>query len=320
MDKFAESVDPAEIDSSFDSYSCSWPGESTRLEESIARVGLINPPLLKRSGGNLVTVCGIRRVRAALKLSMPRIPCRIVESAGRSDADLLALNLEDNLSVRALGLFESARLVSLLEAFDGDSRSSIVERYGPAIGLRGDEYEVSRFLSLHVLSDAVKVFVASKKMAPRQAFRLALLGSDDAGRLVELAGTFALTASQTGEFAELAREILLRDGLTFEELAPDLADGLESTADARHKQRDAIMDRLRMVRFPRWQEKERAMKSCLDRINGTAGITVHAPPYLENDIFNVRLVYRSCEELAERARALETFAGTEDARKAFGLL
>ncbi len=320
MKRYSQSVDLAEIDRAFDSFSCSWPLESARLEDSIAKAGLINPPVLTQRGGRFVTVCGIRRVRAAVKLSLSPIVCTIVESDERSDADLLAMNLEDNLSVRSMGLFEKARLVSLLETLDKKSRAEIMERFSSPLGLRGDEYEISRLLSLHALRDETKAFIDYKKMAPRQAFRVARLDPADAGRLVAFAETHGLTAAQTGEFAELAREIMLRDGTPFDAVEQDLAEDLASSSPSHRQLRDAFMKRLRLMRFPRWQAKEREMKSCLDKINGTPGISVHAPASFENDIFSARLVFRSCEELADRARALDSFAGSEAARKAFGLL
>lgn len=320
MKSSSQPVDLAEIDRSFDSFSCSWPLESARLEESIARFGLIHPPVVTHRGGRVVTVCGIRRVRAAVKLSLSPISCTIVESGEYSDAELLAMNLEDNLSVRPMGLFEKARLVSLLETLHREARKEIMEQLGPSLGLRGDEYEVSHLLSLHALPGEVKAFIDRKNMAPRQAFRLARLDAVDAGRLVALAETFGLTAAQAGELAELAREIMSRDRTTFDDLAFDLTKDLESDLTSCRQPRGAFMKRLRRMRFPKWQAKEQAMKSCLDKVNGTPGITVYAPPSFESDTFSARVVFRSCDELADRARALESFAGSEAARKAFGLL
>jgi|GEM_PF-5626354 len=320
MKRSSQTVELAEIDCAFDSYSCSWPPESVPLEKSITEIGLINPPVLTVREGRLVTLCGIRRVRAAAKRSLSGIVCTIVESAAHSDADLLALNLEDNLSVRSPGLFEKARLVSLLERFDAASRRDFVERFGSRLGFRGDAYEVSRLLSLHALSDETKAFIDLKKMAPRQAYRVARLGRADAGRLAILAETHGLTAAQTGEFAELAREVMARDSMTFDGILGRLTKDLDSASQSHRQPREALMKGLRLMRFPLWGAKEREMKSCLDKINGSPGITVHAPPSFENDIFNARLVFRSCEELRDRARALEAFAGSEAAQKAFGLL
>jgi ParB-like chromosome segregation protein Spo0J len=314
-----ENVAVAAIDASCDGYSLSWPGESPALEESIARVGVIQAPLLAERGGRLVSVCGLRRVRAASKLSIENIECRICRDQA-ADGFLLALNVEDNLSVRELTLLEKARFTRLAGALKGTEGRDLLSRYESLMGISGGERERARLLALDALPQDVKRFIDAKAMPARLAAPIAELGAGDASILVGLAVKHRLTAAQTAEFAELGREIAQRDSRSFGGVVEALDDDLDPDRAPGRGWREILVERLKAMRYPAWREREGAMGQCLYLINGTPGITVRPPPFFEGDAMRAEIVFRSPEELLAGTQALGRFAATESARKAFDLL
>jgi hypothetical protein len=289
------------IDASFDTFSTSWPGESQRLAGSVARAGVIQPPLLVERDGRLVAACGLRRVRAAAQAGLPALQALVSAGNVPADDELLELNAEDNLSERDFNLLEKARFVTLACKLEHGARGRLMHRFGPAIGVAAGSRDIENLRALYALPGPVKEFIHFRKLPARTAFHLAAMGGDDAGILVSTAKGCALTVSQTGELAELAREIMQRDNVECGELCSLLHAG-EETA------REDLMERLRTLRFPRWRDREAAMKKCLDSVNGVKGVTVRHPPFFEGRDLRAEIVFRTPRELAERVRALGRFA------------
>jgi len=320
MNITSERISVVAIDTAFDAFSPSWPGESRALEESIARVGVIQTPLLAERGGRLVAVCGLRRVRAARRLSLDALECRICRDPSASDAVLLAMNLEDNLAVRELRLLEKARFVKLTAGLDESARKDLRKRFGPLLGLSEGGSETERLLALDALPQDVKSFIDSKAMPARLAFPIADLGGRAAAFLAALAAKHRLTAAQAAEFAELGREVAQREQRGFDSVARELDDGLDPDRAPRRGWRETLMERLRVLRYPAWKEKDGAMRKCLDAVNGTPGVTVRPPPFFEGDALRAEIVFHSPAELSDLARALALFAASGSARRAFELL
>lgn len=313
-------IDSNLIDLLFDDFSTSWPPESPLLEESVARVGLVQPPLVVRRDGRTVVACGIRRVRAAARVGLDRIDCRLIEEGEISGAALFLLNLEDNLALRDPGLLERARAVRLAAAMTPADREELTVRFGKRLGLPRTTREKDRLLALDALPEPVKEFIHTRRFPPRLAFQLAELGAGDALSLVVLARKYGLSTGATGECALLLREIMIRDGRTLDDVAHQAAAGIDPDQAAGARARDRFLEQVREIRFPVWKSREREVKACLDRINGDDGVSVSAPPYLEGDRFRAELVFSSCSELSERARALLRFAESREAAAAVELV
>ncbi len=320
MKAHVKSILLEEIDAGFDLYSPSWPEESSWLGESLSAVGLIHPPLLVERDGRFVTVCGLRRVRAAIRLGLGTIECRVAETGGLPEEDLLALNMEDNLSVRELTLFEKTRFVKLAMSFSEPAREKLWDGFASRLELSGSDLAIKRYLALEGLPRAVKGFIDEKRLPLRFASLISDLGRSDAVRLVSLAEKHRLSAATAAEAAEMIREVMLRDGKTFEEIAAAIEDGLDETRSRPGGKREILLERLRKIRFPSWKEKEREMKKHLGAINAVQGVTVNPPPFFEGEDFRAEMRFRSSSELRDRARALERFAESPDAKKAIELV
>lgn len=110
-------------------------GDLSELIASIKEKGILEPILVRPSGGRYEIIAGERRFRAANEAGLAEVPCVVRES---TDAEAMELALVENLQRRDLSPFEEADgLKTLAEAYGythekmaekiGKSRSSITE-------------------------------------------------------------------------------------------------------------------------------------------------------------------------------------------------
>ncbi len=84
------------------------PAEAPGLPASLAAVGMLAPPHLRRKpGGRCQVVAGLKRLLAAQTLGWERIPAFVLE-AGRTDFACLLVSLHDNAGCRPLNPWEQA--------------------------------------------------------------------------------------------------------------------------------------------------------------------------------------------------------------------
>ena len=76
------------------------------LVESIARIGLLQPIVIRNNGEGFVVVAGNRRMAACKKLRWRKIPCYIVEL---SDKEAFEVSLIENIERKTLDPFEEAK-------------------------------------------------------------------------------------------------------------------------------------------------------------------------------------------------------------------
>lgn len=81
------------------------------LADSIARHGILTPLTVRPDSGGYEVVSGRRRLRAAVILHLPYLPCFILESDGMNNAELALI---EDLQRESLNMFEQARLIARL--------------------------------------------------------------------------------------------------------------------------------------------------------------------------------------------------------------
>jgi ParB family chromosome partitioning protein len=87
------------------------PAPLSRLADSIARFGVLEPILVRRLGEKYELVAGERRLRACRLLERQTVPCRVIEANLRRSAEL---SLAENRLREGLNLFEEAQALDVL--------------------------------------------------------------------------------------------------------------------------------------------------------------------------------------------------------------
>lgn len=134
------------------------------LADSIAACGIIEPlTVRKNENGNFELIAGERRLKAAMKAGLRRVPC-VVHSV--NDLNALVYTLSENLQRRDFTPFEKAEALSHIMFEYGVSQSELCGKLGLA------PWELCDALRLNRLSDELKYRITSEKLSQDFAFEL----------------------------------------------------------------------------------------------------------------------------------------------------
>ena len=146
---------PARPRRCFDEY------ELKLLTDSIQASGIIEPLAVRRlQGGGYELITGERRLRAALKAGLRRVPC-VVHKTNEETAALYSVI--ENLQRSRLNAFEEAEGINHLITEYGFSQSEAAAKLGIA------QSTLSNKLRLLRLSDSIKASVISSGLSERHA-------------------------------------------------------------------------------------------------------------------------------------------------------
>ncbi|MBR3920336.1 MAG: ParB/RepB/Spo0J family partition protein [Oscillospiraceae bacterium] len=168
------------------------------LAESIKQNGIIQPITLRRATGNRYElVSGERRLRAAMKIGMKKIPAVIIDITERNSA---VLALVENIQRQDLSFFEEAIAIAKLIDFYGMTQEDA------AIKLGKKQSTISNKLRLLRLSPREMTLISEAGLTERHA-RAFIRISDEETRLsiIEKVITSGLNVEKTEKLIE--REI-----------------------------------------------------------------------------------------------------------------
>lgn len=171
---------------SFDEY------ELKLLSDSIQASGIIQPLAVRRlADGHYELISGERRLRAALKAGLRRVPCIL----HRADDETAAIySVTENLQSSAPNIFEEAEALNLLIAEFGISQSEAAARLGIS------QTALSNKLRLLRLSDELQKTVLSAELTERHARALLRLPEERRREALNRIIADGLTPKQAEEY------------------------------------------------------------------------------------------------------------------------
>ena len=147
---------------SFDEY------ELYKLSESIRHNGIIQPLTVRKTDNGYILIAGERRLRAAKKAGLKKVPCIVYRVSGETAA---AYSVIENLQRADLNVFEQAEGINRLITEFGISHADAAERLGIAQSTLSNKLRVLR------LSEAERSRITAARLTERHA--RALLRLDD---------------------------------------------------------------------------------------------------------------------------------------------
>lgn len=171
---------------SFDEY------ELKLLSDSIQASGIIQPLAVRRlADGHYELISGERRLRAALKAGLRRVPCIL----HRADDEAAAIySVTENLQSSPPNIFEEAEALNLLIAEFGISQSEAAARLGIS------QTALSNKLRLLRLSDELQKTVLSAELTERHARALLRLPEERRREALNRIVADELTPKQAEEY------------------------------------------------------------------------------------------------------------------------
>lgn len=138
------------------------------LARSIEKVGLIQPLVVRRSGGNYELISGERRLRAVESLGMDKVLCIVDRHTQDSDSALMAII--ENLQREDLNFFEEAECYSMLISELGFTQEELAERIGKSQSFIANKLRLLR------LEPQVREAIKRRGFSERHARALLKLG------------------------------------------------------------------------------------------------------------------------------------------------
>jgi len=93
------------------------------LIKSIKEVGIINKPVVRSyRGGDIEIVTGYRRILALKELKLKEVLCIDIAGSGKTDVDMLIMNIHDNLHTRKLNNVEKSMALNRLVKYSRNKR------------------------------------------------------------------------------------------------------------------------------------------------------------------------------------------------------
>jgi ParB family chromosome partitioning protein len=179
------------------------------LAASIRENGIIQPLVVVASGGSYELIAGERRLRAAVRAGLDKVPVVVRDTT--TESGMLELALVENLQRADLDPIEAARAFSELIAIRGYSQEQLAERVGK------DRSSISNAMRLLRLPEKVQELVREGRLSMGHA--RALLGLEREPEIAELASEVV-----KGDWSVRATERAVRSRIAEAKATPRTAD------------------------------------------------------------------------------------------------
>jgi|WetSurMetagenome_2_1015567.scaffolds.fasta_scaffold04222_5 hypothetical protein len=285
--------------------------DSKKITSSIAQVGLINRPYVRRNrSGTIDIITGYRRITACRELNWKIIPCIDLSDAGLSDADLLILNLYDNICVREFNNIEKYMIIKKLLSYF--SMSNIYERFMPFLGV-SSRREIDLLLKIEGLTDELKGYIAKGLLSIKALELLKEIKDYDLPIITKFITELHLNFNQQILFIEYINDISIREGLdvssllngkTFIELLDDASQNIPQRAKT-------LLDRLRIKRFPILVKNEKAFAKLILEVDLPPNVRIKHTPFFEGPDYVLEISFKDGKKLKETINRLTHAKGIE---------
>ena len=299
-----------DVDFSDTSYRISTRSDISDLVESIRRIGLLVPPLLKPAGEKLIIVSGFLRLNACRQLGIETASARLVPQAFDTLACAHCAVAENGLQ-RQLNPLEAARGISLLADAVSDEQKLPAE--AAAAGLPGNFDMIAKLLQVVELPAAVQARLADGSIGVAMALELGRQSTEFSSACAEIFSELRVGLNRQREILGLINEISARDGVSpLDLIRMDVLQDVIEDADLERPQKiSRVRDWLYHRRYPRLADAEDAFAENRKQLKLGKNIQLKPPRFFESDRYTVSLQFSSTEELQEQLKRIESV--TDDA-------
>lgn len=266
------------------------------LVASIRRLGLMNPPLLRKDATGYAIICGFRRVAACARLKMARITARVTR-ADRNPLDEVLWAVADNSLQRPLNMIETSRAVSMLSG--ATENPDLLKAAAAVLGLPRNHAFLNKIEPLCRMPEPVQRGLIDGAISLNTAVDLGTLRERERILLANLLNTLRFSRNKQKEVIDLVKEISLRENIGMEVVlsAETPTRILEDEHLDRNQKGAAIRAYLRKRRFPEITTVEEKFKEAVKamKLGNTARLS--PPKSFEGTTFTLQLSFDRLEEL-----------------------
>lgn len=286
-----------------------------RLEESLERFGILQPPwVLERAGEKPVIVDGFKRLRSLSRRGYSSATC-LVFPIGSDTRQIWLRRIEGKFFGPPLNLAEKAQLaarLAMLPDMDGTC-AALLSR----LGISSKSDSLAKWVRLASAGDLLLSAASAEEVCERAAMELLEWDEGARQKMIALLRDLRCSASIQVEIIERVREIAQRDGkLKVEAMNdPDFeAIVCDPRTNHREKTRDlrAYLDRRR---FPRLAAKTVRFGERLALLRLPGAIRLIPPPSFEGERWMLQISFSNPAELLGLLDEVQSRAASDSLSK-----
>jgi ParB family chromosome partitioning protein len=305
MDYRVEWISPDRVDAGNHFYRITTTHDKQSIDESIKRIGMLCPVVVKEQQGRLQIVSGFRRFASSLRLLFPKVPCRILPQ-NASTQQSVELAIAENTSQRSLNVVEQARCLHLVEAA-GISPLEDRIKLATVLGLSLNRNYATKLKTVLSLSPRILNGMVDEKISLPIALQLAELSADDGEAVAALFTAIPMGLNKQREVLLSLREIAARDDVSISDLLNNdiLKDKMvEPVIDGNQKARQ-IRSLLLKRRYPRLVKAEEQFRQTVRMLSLGHAIQLAPPPHFESTTYTLTVRFDNLDQLRHAQHTIE---------------
>ncbi|MGO9376838.1 MAG: hypothetical protein ACLQBD_32720 [Syntrophobacteraceae bacterium] len=286
----------AEINLRDDGFEIRKFAEPVRLRESLERFGILDPPWLRKKGGQYIVVDGFKRLRWAEKNGAKGTVCRIF-SEDFDAGELWSLRIEKRLFELETNIAEKAQIVStLLRVFKPDQ---IPRLFLSALNVANRPELLHKWASLWAKGPETLEILASGAIAERSAIEVADWDERSRAAVFAVFKILRCSASIQVEIVEHIDEIAIRDEKVRAEIIETAgAREILESKELNHRQNtQALRELLAELRYPRLSSRQERFRREIESLGLPPRVKIIPPPAFEGNNWRIELSFTGPEEL-----------------------
>ena len=271
---------------------------SPELLESVARSGILHPPVLREQGrASMEIVTGRRRLMAAGETLHSISTICLVLPADTLPAETLAINLEDTLLRGNITVVEQAIFFQKILAHLDENEAA--RRFLPAMGLEPHPHHLHTLLPLLGLEEHLLTALHEGRLHEAVARELLDLNFTDRLSLYELMEMLSLSVGNQKKISATCRELAVRQNTSVMALLcrPEVREILDPDETNIPQKTARLMQWFTEQRFPRLAEAEHDFRAFAASLKLPRGVALSHSPSFEQDQVHLSLPFADRDEL-----------------------
>jgi ParB family chromosome partitioning protein len=275
-----------------------------KLKDSIAALGVLDPPILRQRAGGYQIVAGFRRIDACRLLGRSDIRARVLRP-DTDDSICVRLAIADNSLQRPLNLIETAHALNLLAGVAADEME--LSREAAVLALPDNPSLMRKIMSLTTLPVGLQTRLAAGELAMAMALELKRLDSATAESLGRLFADLKLGLNRQRELLTLLTEIARREEMTVSELLSETAlrNLLSAPEIERSQKAGQLRSLLRRRRYPVMSAATAAFQELVRNLNLGPGVQLVPPGNFEGTTYTLAITFDRLDQLRDRSLQIE---------------
>ena len=287
-----------------------------KLKDSIAALGVLDPPILRKKAGAYQIVAGFRRIDACRLLGRSDLRARVLPT-DTDDSTCVRLAIADNSLQRPLNLIETARALNLLSGVAADEME--LSRQATVLALPDNPSLMRKIMSLTTLPAGLQNRLAAGELAMAMALELKRLDSATAESLGRLFADLKLGLNRQRELVSLLTEIARREKITISELLnePALQNLLSAPEIERSQKAGELRSLLRRRRYPVMSAATAGFQDLVRHLNLGPGVQLIPPGNFEGTTYTLAITFDRLDQLRDRSLQIENLLRSQSLRAFF---